>query len=57
MMIPKLLWTIQMIFFTNEMFTKILKNINPGKRRKILKVFDDMIADIINNTKTKSCSD
>ena len=49
MMILKLLWTIQMICFTNEMFTKILKNTNPGKKRKILKVFDDMIADIINN--------
>ena len=32
-----------------KMFTKIL---NPGKKRKILIVFDDMIADMINNKKT-----
>ena len=31
------------------MFTKILKN--PGKKQKVLIVFDDMIADMINNKK------
>ena len=33
------------------MFKKILKNIIQGKKRKILLVFDDMIADMINNKK------
>ena len=32
------------------MFTKILKS-NPAKKRKILIVFDDMIANMINNKK------
>ena len=44
---PKALWNIQMIC---KMFTKILKE-NPGKKRKISIVFDDMIADMINNEK------
>ena len=30
---------------------KNTENYNPGKKRKILIVFDDMIADIINNKK------
>ena len=30
---------------------KNIKNYNPGKKRKILIVFDDMIADMINNKK------
>ena len=46
MVILKLLWTIQMIC---KMFTKILKNIIQEKKRKLLIVFDDMIADMINN--------
>ena len=32
-------------------FTKIIEEYNPGKKRKILIVFDDMIADMINNKK------
>ena len=35
-----------------KIFTKYLQNIeyyNPNKKRKILIVFDDMIADMINN--------
>ena len=36
------------------MFMKILTNI--GKKRKVLIVFDEMIADMINNKKTKSGS-
>ena len=31
---------------------KNIENYNPGKKRKILIVFDDMIADMINNKKT-----
>ena len=41
--------------YSNDM-QDVYKNIdeyNPGKNRKILIVFDDMIADIINNKKTK----
>ena len=37
----------------------VYKNIeedNIGNKRKILIVFDDMIADVINNKKTKSSS-
>ena len=34
-----------------KMFIKILKIINPGRKRKILIVFDNMIADMINNKK------
>ena len=30
---------------------KNIEEYNPGKKRKILKVFDDMIPDIINNKK------
>ena len=30
---------------------KNIENYNPGKKRKILIVFDDMIADMINNKK------
>ena len=33
------------------MFAKILKIKNPGKKRKMLIVFDDMIAHMINNKK------
>ena len=33
-----------------KMFTKILKS-NPAKKRKILIVFDDMIANMINDKK------
>ena len=33
------------------MLKKILKNIIQGKKRKILLVFDDVIADMINNKK------
>ena len=36
------------------MSTKILNNYNPGKKRKVLIVFDDMIADMINNKKLNS---
>ena len=32
-------------------FTKILKEYNPSKERKILTVFDNMIADILSNKK------
>ena len=31
---------------------KNIEDYNPGKKRKILIVFDDMIADMINNKKT-----
>ena len=48
MMILKLLWIIQMICNT---FTKILKNIILEKKCTVLIVFDDMIADMINNKK------
>ena len=34
-----------------KMSTKILKDYNPIKKRKVLIVFDDMIADMINNNK------
>ena len=33
---------------------KNIENYNPGKKRKILIVFDDMIADVINNKKLNS---
>ena len=36
------------------MFTKILKNIIQEKKRKVLIVFDDMTADMINNKKLNS---
>ena len=36
------------------MCKKRLNEYNPGKKRKILIVFDDMIADMINNKKIKS---
>ena len=32
---------------------KNTNNYNPGKENKILIIFDDMIADMINNKKTK----
>ena len=35
---------------------KNIENYNPGKKRKILIVFDDMIVDMINNKKTQSSS-
>ena len=47
-MILKRLWNIQMIC---KVFTKITENYNPKKNRKVLIVFDDMIADMINNKK------
>ena len=34
-----------------EMFTKILNNIFQEEKRKVFIVFDDMIADMINNNK------
>ena len=39
--------------YSNDMqdVYKNIKDYNPGKKRKILIVFDDMIADIINNKK------
>ena len=37
-------------------FYKNTEDYNPDKKRKILIVFDDMIADMINNKKTKSNS-
>ena len=39
--------------YSNDMedVYKNIENYNPGKKRKILIVFDDMIADIINNKK------
>ena len=52
-MIQKLLLSIQMI---RKMFTKNIDEYNPGKKRKILIVFDDVIADMINK-KTKFNSD
>ena len=42
--------------YSNDM-QDVYKNIeeyNPGKKRKILIVFDDMIADMINNKKLNS---
>ena len=41
------------IEYLNDMqdFYKNIKDYNPGKKRKILIVFDDMIADMINNKK------
>ena len=39
--------------YSNDMENvyKNIENCNPGKKRKILIAFDDMIADIINNKK------
>ena len=44
------------IEYSNDMqdVYKIIKEYNPGKKRKILIVFDDMIADMINNKKLNS---
>ena len=36
------------------MFKKNIENYNPNKKRKLLIVFDDMIADMINNKKLNS---
>ena len=47
-MIQKVLWNVQMIFWIS---TKILKITILIKIRKILIVFNDMIADLINNKK------
>ena len=44
--------------YSNDM-QDVYKNIedyNPGKKRKVLIVFDDMITDMINNKKVKSNS-
>ena len=43
-MILRLLWNIQDVY-------KNIEDYNPGKKRKTLIVFDDMIADMINNKK------
>ena len=39
--------------YSNDMqdVYKNIENYNPGKKRKVLIVFDDMIADMINNRK------
>ena len=39
--------------YSNDMkdVYKNIENYNPGKKRKILIVFDDMVADMINNKK------
>ena len=39
--------------YSNDMedVYKNIENYNPGKKRKILILFDDMIADVINNKK------
>ena len=44
--------------YSNDMqdFYKNTEDYNPDKKRKTLIVFDDMIADMINNKKTKSNS-
>ena len=44
------------IEYSNDMqdFYKIINEYNPGKNHKILIVFDDMIADMINNKKLNS---
>ena len=41
------------IEYSNDMqdFYKNIEDFNPGKKRKVLKIFDDMIADMINNKK------
>ena len=40
--------------YSNDMqhVSKNIEDYNPGKKRKILIVFNDMIADMINNKKT-----
>ena len=43
-MILKLLWNIQDVY-------KNIEDYNPIKKRKVLIVFDDMVADMINNNK------
>ena len=48
MMIQKLLLSNQMIC---KMFTKIFNQYNTDKKRKILIVFEDVIADMINKKK------
>ena len=50
-MIIKLLLNTQMIW---RVFIKILKKYNPNKNRKTLIVFDDMIADMLNDKKLSS---
>ena len=47
---PKVLWNIQMMCY---MYTKVLKITTLIKKIKMLMVFDDMIADMINNKKLK----
>ena len=44
--------------YSNDMqdVYKKFENYNPNKKRKVLIVFDDMIADMINNKKTKLSS-
>ena len=53
MMILKYLLNIQII---SKMFIQNIEDDNLGKKRKVLIVFDDMIADMINKKKTKSSS-
>ena len=48
MMILKYLLNIQMI---SKMFIQNIEDDNLGKKRKVLIVFDDMIANMINNKK------
>ena len=48
MIILKLLWVNQIIC---NMFKKHIEEYNPEKKRKVLIVFDDMIADMINSKK------
>ena len=50
-MIQKLLQNIQMIWM---MFINETQEYNPHKKRKILIVFDDMIADMLSNKKLNS---
>ena len=47
-MILKLLWNIQIYVHKN------IEDYNPDKKIKVLTVFDDMIADMINNKKLNS---
>ena len=48
-----------LVEYLNDMqdFYKKIEEYNPGKKRKILIVFDDKTADMINNKKTKFNSD
>ena len=52
-MILKLLLNTQIIC---KVFIQNIEKYNPGKKPKVLIVFDEKIADMINNKKTKSNS-